>query len=94
MLLQKSERFLTEYKWFSDRIAKIENENLKTELTALLGQLVNEVKAIDAQHAEIALIRKMPDGIDDTKNSLMSIRRKIASRLDEYERKVKSPQSS
>lgn len=89
MLLQKSERFLTEYKWFSDRIAKVQNENLKSELTGLLSQLVNEVKTIDAQHEEIVLIKKMPDGVNDTKNTLMSIRKKIASKLDDYERKIK-----
>jgi hypothetical protein len=89
MLLQKSERFLKEYKSFSERISKIENENLKTELTSLLGQLVNEVKTIDAQHEEIVLIKKMPDGVNDTKNVLMSIRKKIAAKLEEYEKRFK-----
>lgn len=94
MLLQKSERFINEYKWFSERISKVENESLKTELNVLLNQLVNEVKTIDAQHEEIVMIKKMPDGINDTKNVLMTIRKKIANKLDEYERRVKQRQNS
>jgi hypothetical protein len=87
MLLSKNPRFISEYTEFKTKIALIEDPHGKDQLTKLLQDLVFEVRAIDQKHEELASQAKMPSGVDDTRNRLTEIRKKIISTLKIYESK-------
>ena len=89
LTLLKSERFQKEYKEFFDTINTIENEDLKNQLTILLGRLVSEVKKLDAQHVDIMSSVTRPDA-GDLKISILELRKTIARRLEEYSKSIKN----
>lgn len=86
MQLSKSQRFLKEYEDFKNKISKISNPDKRKELTDLLNQLINEVKALDNKHNEITQMSRMPSSVSDIRESLSSIRKTLHSRLDDYNR--------
>jgi uncharacterized phage infection (PIP) family protein YhgE len=86
MQLSNSQRFLTEYQDFKDKISKIPNLNKRQELTDLLNQLVNEVRSLDNKHAELNQMSRMPSSVTDIRESLSSIRKTLHSRLTDYGR--------
>jgi hypothetical protein len=86
MLLSKSERFLNEYKTFSEKISRITDERIKNDLTQLLNNLVNAVKSIDQQHQELVAIHRMPEAIGESQSNLLSIRKKIFEKISQAEK--------
>lgn len=84
MQLEKSERFKNEYNSFKEKIDAVQNEAVKTELNSLLNQLVAEVKAIDRQHYELSTSFKVSNNMADHKTNLLEIRKKIASKLENF----------
>ena len=89
LTLLKSERFQKEYKEFSDKINTVENEDLKNQLSGLLGNLVNEVKKLDSQHVDIMSSVTRPD-VGDIKTAILELRKTISRRLDEYSKTIKN----
>ena len=83
LTLLKSERFQKEYKEFSDKINTIENEDLKNQLSGLLGNLVNEVKKLDSQHVDIMSSVTRPD-VSDAKMTILELRKTLVRRLEEH----------
>lgn len=88
MQLIKNQRFLKEYEEFKTRISKIPDANKQTELTGLLGQLVNEVKALDIKHNDLGRVSSLPTGVSDTRETLFNLRKTLSNRLDSYEKSV------
>jgi hypothetical protein len=86
MQLSKSKQFLAEYTMFSDKISKITDQKIKSEMEMLVKQLVREVQSIDMLHKELVGGGKMPSKSGESKESLISIRKKIVSKLEEYEK--------
>jgi hypothetical protein len=86
MQLSKSKQFLDEYTMFSDKISRILDQKIKSEMELLIKQMVREVQAIDASHDELIGGGKMPAGSGESKGNLISIRKKIVSKLEEYEK--------
>lgn len=86
MLLANNPRFINEYKTWSAKIDKIKDEKIKKELEDLLRKLVEAVRAVDLQHQEILVLHRMPDGLNESKGDLVSIRKKIHDRLASCER--------
>lgn len=84
LTILKSERFQKEYTEFSSQIENITNESVKAELKGLLTQLVNEVRAIDAQAQEFMLGQKPVQASAETRNSISEIRMKITRKLSDY----------
>jgi len=84
LTILKSERFQKEYKEFSEQIEKIENENFKSEMTALLEKLVNEVKTIDAQAQEFMFGQKTVQSAAETRSTVTEIRSRIVRKLSDY----------
>lgn len=82
MQLSKSPRFLQEYEDFKNKIDKISNPDKKKELTDLLNQLVNEVRALDNKHNEISQLSRLPSSVGDIRESLFNIRKTLSSRLN------------
>ena len=85
MTILKSDRFQKEYKEFQEKINKINDTKAKAEVTFLLNQLVAEVRAIDAGHAEMFNGSKLPSTLSDHRSGLTSIRKKLISKLSECE---------
>jgi hypothetical protein len=81
MQLSKSPKFLQEYEEFKNKINKISNPDKKRELTDLLNQLVNEVRALDNKHAEITQFSKLPSSVSDIRENLFNIRKTLSNRL-------------
>ena len=84
--LSNSLRFKEDYNNLSNRIDKITNEKLQSELRKLLVQLVNEVRNIDKNHERLLYDKKLPDSTVDSKSKLLEIRRKIDKRLSDWNR--------
>ena len=85
MTLLKSDRFQKEYKEFQDKVNKITNDKAKSEVTALLNQLVAEVKAIDIGHTEMFSGAKLASNVSDHRSGLSSVRKKLIAKLTECE---------
>lgn len=86
MQLTRNERFLKEYADFKNKIDRIKNENIKIELTSILGQLLNEVRSIDQAHRDVLLTNKMPSALNDSKDKIQALRKKIFTKLQDCER--------
>jgi hypothetical protein len=84
LTILKSERFQKEYKEFSEQIEKIEDENFKSEMTALLEKLVNEVKTIDTQAQEFMFGQKPVQSAAETRSAVTEIRSRIVRKLSDY----------
>jgi len=85
MQLSKSERFIKEYDDFKTRISKVSDPKKQAELTSLLNQLVNEVRAIDNKHGEISMIGRLPGAVTDLRENLTNIRKTLINKLQGYE---------
>ena len=75
--LIKSERFQTEYQTYQNKIKNITNEDIRNQATLLLKTLVNEIKKLDNQHQDMFTGNKMPIGLPDSRNNVVTIRKKL-----------------
>ena len=88
--LMKSERFQKDYKELNARVSAITNESVKADATKLLNQLISEVRNLDSQHMNMVAGSAMPSIGDDTRNSIQEVRKKLISKLDDYDRSIAS----
>ena len=51
--IENSEVFKKEFRMFSEKIAQIQDETAKNELSLKLNELLKEVRQIDLQHRDI-----------------------------------------
>lgn len=94
MILGKNERFQAEYKSFSDRILNVKDEKIKKELEDDLKSLANEVRLIDQFHQDLLFQKNLSNSVGDSKSKIIDIRKRISKKLDNWEKSVKSMQSS
>jgi hypothetical protein len=85
LTILKSERFQKEYNEFSEKIAAVNIDTVKTDLTKLLNQLVNEVKVLDNNLQDSIGGQKSSYVLDETRNRITEIRRQIDKKLSDYE---------
>jgi len=83
MLLEQNERFVKEFNDFNEKISKITNERLKSELIDLLNQLLFEVRKIDRQHQDAMLGIKLPTAVKENRDVITNLRKQIHRRLSE-----------
>ena len=86
--LIKSQKFQEEYQGYQARIEKIASGNVKNQATALLKSLVNEVKSLDAQHQEMFTSNQVPMRLDEIRNGIGGIRKKLDTLLKDWERHI------
>jgi hypothetical protein len=86
MQLSKNQRFLTEYQNFSEKISKITNEQIKNDCLNLLNELSRKVKDLDQQHLDIVSISKIPADLDNVRNEILSVRKKLFSKLEDCQK--------
>lgn len=85
LTILKSERFQKEYKEFSEKIAAVNIDSVKSDLTVLLGQLVNEVKVLDNNLQDTVGGQKPSHVLDEARSKITEIRRQIDKKLSDYE---------
>ena len=83
--LEKNERFQTEYNSFRTRIANIQNEKAKTELTGMLTNLLREVRMLDEQHLDIFTAKQIPSLVPEIRSRIQEIRQSLDRRLKDWE---------
>lgn len=94
MILGLNQRFQNEYKSFSDRILKVDNEKIKKDLENDLRSLVSEVRLIDQLHQDLLFQKNLSNTVGDSKNKIIDLRKRISKKLDDWEQSAKSIQSS
>lgn len=83
--LGQSSIFKRDYETFKNKIEKIENVELRKELTQLLTELLNEVKNIDHLHGDLAVNNRLSMGTTDVRSNLTSIRRQLIKKLNDWD---------
>jgi hypothetical protein len=81
MLLSKNQRFIEEHTNFSNQIAKIQDQKIKTECLQMLAELTAKVKEIDKHHTEFIGMSKLPSGLGDVREGIQTLRRKLTTKL-------------
>lgn len=87
--LEKSQQFQSEYKEFQNRINKITDEKFKTEMTALLVKLLQEVKKIDIQHRDLGFNNRLPSTAADSRLIISETRRQLSKKLKDWDEVVR-----
>jgi hypothetical protein len=85
--LIKSQRFQTEYQTYQAKIKNITNDDVRNQATVLLKTLVNEIKKLDNQHQDMFTGNKMPMGLSDSRNNVVTIRKKLDRLFKDWESK-------
>lgn len=87
--LGQSSTFKKDYETFKNKIEKIENTEVREELQQLLIKLLTEVKNIDQLHGDLAVTNRLPIGASDVRNNLMTIRKQIVKKLNDWDEFLK-----
>jgi len=87
--IEHSERFQNEYKKFKDGISQIKDLKVKSNLELELQKLLQAVKNLDASHRNAITKNTLPDTIDDGRQQIMEIRKKISKMLRDYQVSIK-----
>jgi hypothetical protein len=80
-LLEKSSRFQQDCDRYLEKIQKIPDGEFKQEVTQLLNKLIAEVKKLDNMHMEMIYTRQMTSMGADMKQDILSLRKKLDSKL-------------
>jgi predicted nuclease with TOPRIM domain len=86
MTLDGSPKFKKEFNDYKEKISKITNEDFRSELEEYLRKLVIEVKNLDIMHGELSMHRELPNGVLDSRNSIVSLRKTLDKKLESWER--------
>lgn len=81
MSIKNSPAFKQDYNKMQKEISEVIDENLKKELTSMLLEILREISIIDMHHDAISITGKMPEGIQDSRNKIASIRKRIDAKL-------------
>lgn len=81
--IENSEVFKKEYRTFSEKISRIQNEQTKKELSATLSDLLKEVRSIDSQHND-TVNENIVSIVPELRNKLMELRKYLDTKLKEF----------
>jgi hypothetical protein len=81
--IENSEVFKKEYRTFSEKISRIQNEQTKKELSATLSELLKEVRSIDSQHND-TVNENIVSIVPELRNKLMELRKYLDTKLKEF----------
>jgi hypothetical protein len=96
MQLLKSEKFITEYNEFKQRLSLVTDKRMKDEIDGLIATLVAEIRCVDQYHQSLIMGGKVSSMVDDSRDKIRDLRKKIDRRLQDCERSglFKSPQKT
>lgn len=81
MKLRDHPKFKEDYAKYQQQILAVEDDNLRIELTDLLLSFSKEVTSIDMHHDTLLMNGRMPSGINESRNNLASIKKKLDAKL-------------
>jgi hypothetical protein len=87
--LYKSEKFQNEVRSFKDRISKVDDLKLKTNLENQINKLESIVKSLDSQFEEMIYSKQIGSNSNDTRSRISDIRKFIDSKLLDFEKAKK-----
>lgn len=83
--LKQSPAFQKEYSTWKSQINEItDNDQLKKELSSLLGELVSQVNFLDTQHQDLSVNNRLSNQSTESKDRLLEIRKTIDKKLKDY----------
>ena len=86
MQLLKSEKFIAEYNDFKQRLSMVTDKRMKDEIDGLIITLVAEIRCIDQYHQSLIMGGKVSSLIDDSRDKIRDLRKKIDRRLKDCEK--------
>lgn len=86
MRLIKNEKFVNEHNEFRQRLSRITDKNIRDEIDGMIVTLVAEVKQIDTFHESLVTGGQVSSLIDDSRDRIRDLRKKINRRLEDCER--------
>ena len=81
MLLTDNERFKDDLKKYTVAIDGIEDQQLKSQATKLLNDLIHAVKDIDNRHIDMIYARQLPSMGNEIREKITQIRRQLDNKL-------------
>ena len=81
MLLTDNERFKDDIKKYAAAIDGIEDQQLKSQTTKLLNDLIYAVKDIDSRHIDMIYAKQLPSMGNEIREKITQIRRQLDTRL-------------
>ena len=84
--IKNSPAFKNDYERYQKEIASVTDETAKNELIRLLTELLREVTALDMHHDAVMLSGKLPEGVQDSRTKIASIRKKIDAKLSPFKK--------
>lgn len=88
MNLLKNPNFINEYRAWSNQISRIENLDIKKEMSSMLVKLLDEVKKIDTFHNELNIRPNIDPSISESRQTIFNLRNKILEKLKEYNESI------
>ena len=88
-ILQKSNRYQKELLNIKERIDKVHIDLLRQDLNLLLKKLMAEVESLDKHHLGLLENARLPNMIDQTRENIVDLRKKIFRKLEDYEKSLK-----
>lgn len=84
--LESNPKFKEDFQKLKEKISKIDQENLKSELEGYLRHLMSEVRNLDVMHGELTMHRELSNGVHDSRGKIVELRKKIEKKLNAWER--------
>lgn len=84
--LQNSKKFTDDYQQYQERIKKITDPKIQSELTSLLVQLKEQVMYIDRSHDSMFITGRVNGDLADQRATLISIKKNLDNKLSRVER--------
>jgi molecular chaperone GrpE (heat shock protein) len=82
MLISESEVYKREVEKIQKFLNESQSENQKDQVKILFKDLVSSVKKLDSAHQDIGGVKRLADDINDFRNHVTTIRKKIFSIID------------
>lgn len=80
-MLQKTERFQYDVKYYTSIIDSLPDGQKKLEAKKLLNDLIYEVKNMDNMYLDMIYAKQLPTVGSDMKDKIISIRKQLDSKL-------------
>lgn len=84
--LQTSQRFLDDYRQYQERIKKVTDSKIQTELTKLLVELKEQVTYVDRSHESMFITGRVTSEITDLRSTIITIKKNLDQKLSRWER--------
>lgn len=77
MQILNSENFKKDYKTIQNFIEQSSDDQVKNQVKSLLSELITHVRNIDNIHNDLALVSRLSDKTQESRNRIADLRKKI-----------------